>query len=259
MRFTSTELINWISSYIWPFTRIAAMIGVAPIFGTQTVPVRVRLGIAVVLTLVIAPLVPPVMGVQPFSIAGAVVTVQQLLIGLAMGFAVRMVFTAMETGGNSVAMLMGLGFANMVDPENGVQVPVVSQFFTIVAALLFLALDGHLVLIQVMTESFHTLPIAVTGLSKANAWQLIAWAKWIFMGAVLIALPAIAALLIVNIAFGIMSRASPQLNIFAVGFPVTLILGFVIMIVTLPSIVPKFTGLISKSFDLIQLIINPGG
>ncbi len=258
MNFSATEIITWISSYFWPFTRIAAMMSIAPILGTHTVPVRVRLGIAVILTLVIAPLVPHVGTVQPFSIAGGIVTIQQLLIGLAMGFAVRLVFSAVENGGQSIAMLMGLGFADMVDPQSGVTVPVISQFLTTLTGLIFLALDGHLVLIQVVAESFHTLPVSMTGLPLDGIWQLVMWASWIFAGAVLIALPAIAALLIVNLAFGVMTRAAPQLNIFAVGFPITLGLGFIILLVTLPSIVPKFTSLLSDAFSLIRRITTPG-
>lgn len=259
MKFTSTEIITWISGYWWPFTRIAAMVGVAPIFGTQTVPMRVRVGVAVVLTLVIAPLVPPIGNIQPFSIGGVIVTAQQVLIGLAMGFAVRMAFSALEYAGNSVAMLMGLGFADMMDPQSGVDVPMVSQFFTILAGLLFLTFDGHLVLVQVMADSFKTLPVSLSGLSQNGIWQLVSWASWVFAGAVLVALPAVASLLIVNIAFGIMTRAAPQLNIFAVGFPLTLGLGFIVMLLTLPGLVPKFSGLLARSFDLIRYITSPGG
>jgi flagellar biosynthesis protein FliR len=259
MKFTSTEIIAWISGYMWPFTRIAAMVSVVPIFGTQTVPKRIRLGIAVVLTLVIAPLVPPIGNIQPFSIGGVIVTVQQLLIGLAMGFAVRLVFSALEYAGNSIAMLMGLGFAEMMDPQSGVDVPMISQFFTIIASLLFLTFDGHLVLVQVMAESFHTLPVSMSGLSKNGLWQLVLWASWVFSGAVLIALPAVASLLIVNMAFGVMTRAAPQLNIFAVGFPLTLGLGFIVVMLTLPSLVPKFSRLLTQSIDLVRYITSPGG
>lgn len=259
MTISSTQLVSWVAAYLWPFARIAALVGVAPILGTQTVPVRVRAGIAIALTAVIAPLLPPVQGVVPFSLAGVIVTAQQVLIGLAMGFAVRLVFSALENAGNSIAMLMGLGFAEMMDPQSGVEVPMISQFFTILAGLVFLGLDGHLVLIQVLAQSFHSLPISLTGLSSGGIWQLASWGGWIFAGAVLIALPAIAALLIVNIAFGVMTRAAPQLNIFAVGFPISLLLGFVILLVSLPTFVPKFSGLLSGSFDLIDAITGAGG
>jgi flagellar biosynthetic protein FliR len=258
MNFSAAQIITWIGAYMWPFTRIAAMMAVAPILGTHTVPMRVRLGIAVILTLVIAPLTPVVASVQPFSFGGVIVTVQQVLIGLAMGFAVRLVFSAVENGGHSIALLMGLGFADMVDPQSGVSVPVISQFLTTLTGLLFLSLDGHLVLIQVVAQSFHTLPVSMSGLPLDGIWQLVMWASWIFAGAVLIALPAIAALLIVNMAFGVMTRAAPQLNVFAVGFPITLGLGFIILVVTLPSIVPKFSNLLVGAFELIQRITSPG-
>ncbi|HKJ22640.1 MAG TPA: flagellar biosynthetic protein FliR [Gammaproteobacteria bacterium] len=259
MHFTAAQIMSLLGAYVWPFTRIGAMVSVAPILGTHSVPMRIRLGLAIALTMVIAPMVPPIRGIALFSIAGVIVTFQQFLIGLAIGFSVRLVFSAMETGGNAVANLMGLGFANVVDPQNGVQVPVLSQFFTTLAALLFLSLDGHLVLVQVMTDSFRTLPVGITGLSRGGVWQLVSWAGWIFTGGVLIALPAIAALLIVNVSFGVMTRAAPQLNIFAVGFPITLILGFVVLTATLPTIAPKFTDLVSRSFDLTRFLVRPGG
>lgn len=256
---TGSELISWISSYMWPFTRIAAMVSVAPIFGTHMVSMRVRLGVALVLTLVIAPLVSPAEGIEPFSLAGVIVLVHQLLIGFAMGFALRLVFSALENGGHSIALLMGLGFAQMVDPQSGVRVPMISQFYTLIAALVFLALDGHLVLVQVVAESFNTLPVSMSGLPLDSFWKLVTWASWIFAGAVLIALPAVVALLIVNLSFGVMTRASPQFNIFAVGFPITLILGFVIMMTTLPTVLPKFTDLVTAGFELIRTMTTPGG
>lgn len=228
------------------------MLSVAPLIGSRMVPVRIRVGFAVLLALVVAPVVPVETVVDPFSSNALLIIVQQILIGLSMGFILRLVFSALENAGQTIGMLMGLGFAQMVDPSNGTPVPVVSQFYTVIGTLLFLSIDGHLVFLRVVTESFELIPVASTGLGASSLWEVVRWASWMFAGAVLIALPAIAALLLVNIAFGVMTRAAPQLNIFAVGFPVTLLLGFVVIAFSLTNVAPQFINLLDGGFSLMR-------
>jgi len=246
---SSAQLIDLIAAYLWPFFRIAALITIAPIWGTKIIPVRARIGLALALTVIIVPVIEPVTSVEPFSLAGIVVTVNQVVIGLMMGFMLRMVFSALESGGQVIGMTMGLGFAQMNDPANGVTVPVVSQFYTLIATLIFLALNGHLILIHVLVDSFRTMPIDILAIGTSGLWTLLTWAGWIFKGAVLIALPTVTALLLVNISFGVMMRAAPQLNVFAIGFPITLTLGFVFMLVSLPVFLPQFSGLLDNAFQ----------
>ncbi len=236
---------------MWPFFRIAALVGAAPIFGTRTVPVRIRVVIALALTAVVVPLLPPAPAVDPLGAAGASITTQQILIGGSLGFALRMVFSALELAGEVIGQLMGLGFASMIDPQNGVQVPVISNFYTLMAVLLFFAFDGHFALIEVLVDSFRTLPLAAAP-NYEGFRTLVAWAGQMFAGAVLVALPAAAALLLVNLAFGITTRAAPQLNIFAVGFPLTLILGFVVMLLSLPSLPEQWQRLLDGGFALMR-------
>ncbi len=257
MNFTDEQLINLVSSYFWPFTRIAAFIAVVPIFGARIVPTRIRLMIAIALTMVIVPILPPPSAaVNPLGVDGLLTTAAQVMIGLAMGFAVKLIFSAIETGGHLIAQTMGLGFAQMNDPANGVSVPVVSQFYIIVGTLMFLALNGHLVLIDVLAESFTMLPVAMQGISSDGLWVLISWSSWIFTGAVLIALPVMVALLLVNVAFGVMMRAAPQLNVFAVGFPMTLTFGFIFMLVSLPIFLPQFSNLIEHALLAVGNIVS---
>ncbi len=244
----SAQLIEIIAAYLWPFFRIAALITVAPIWGTRIIPMRARIGLAAALTVIIVPLIESTPRVEPFSLAGIMVTANQVLIGLMMGFMLRLVFSALETGGQMIGMTMGLGFAQMNDPANGVTVPVVSQFYTLLATLIFLALNGHLVLIDVLVDSFRVLPVDDIAIGTGGLWALLGWAGWIFKGAVLIALPTVTALLLVNISFGVMMRAAPQLNVFAIGFPITLTLGFVFMLVSLPVFLPQFEGLMDNAF-----------
>ena len=249
------ELTAWMTGFLWPFFRITALIMVVPILGVRTVPVVYRIGLGALLTLVALPLLPPAPAVDPVSAEGLLITACQILIGLAMGFVVRMVFSAIEMGGSVVGQTMGLGFAQMMDPANGVSVPVVSQFYSIMATLIFLALNGHLILIEILVASFQAIPVAAEGVGEGGLWLLLSWAAWIFKGAMIIALPAVSAMLLVNIAFGVMMRAAPQLNIFSVGFPVTLMLGFVFIMVSLTMFVPQFMGLLDDAFLVMRGVI----
>ena len=244
---------------MWPFMRIGAMLSMVPVLGSQLIPMRIRLLMTLTLTIVIAPLVSNVPAVDPLGFSGLLIGGQQILIGLAMGFTFRMVFAAFIHGGQIIAMQMGLGFASMVDPQNGVQVPVVSQFYLILTTLIFLAVNGHMVIIEVLAHSFTTLPVSAQGISAANLWILISWGTQMFAWAVVIALPAVASLLVANIAFGVVTRAAPQLNIFAVGFPVTMTLGFLIMLITVSGIVPQFTSILGEGFSLARLMATSGG
>jgi flagellar biosynthetic protein FliR len=252
MNITEQELTQWITGFLWPFFRVAALVTMAPILGVRTVPMRFRVGIALALTLVIAPLLPPGPAIDPLGAQGVLIIGCQILVGLAMGFVVRLVFSAVETGGNLIGQTMGLGFAQMMDPANGVTVPVISQFYTVLATLMFLILNGHLILINILVDSFQVIPVALDTISENGLWVLLTWSGWIFKGALIISLPAVAALLLVNAAFGVMMRAAPQLNIFAIGFPITLMLGFVFMLFSLPLFVPQFSGMLDNAFETIR-------
>jgi len=249
----STEQIAlWLGGLFWPFVRISAMMMAAPVFGARMMPVRIRVVMAMVISVVTVPLMPPVPAVDPISFAAAGILFQQIIIGVAMGFIVQMVFQALVIAGEAIASTMGLGFARMVDPANGVQVPVISQFFVVMATLLFVILNGHLLLIQLVIRSFEILPIAETGLSLPGLMQVVNWGGQMFLGGLMIALPAVTALLIVNVSMGVITRAAPQLNIFAVGFPLMILLGFIFISATLPSIFSQFTQMLMQSFEYIS-------
>lgn len=254
---TTAELTSFIGALMWPLMRIGAMVGVAPIFGSGMVPVRVRLMLTLALTLLLFPVLPPMPVVEPLSASGLLVSVQQVIIGLAMGFTLRLVFSAMTMAGQTVATSMGLGFASTVDPQNGVQVPVVSQLYVILSTLLFLVLNGHLLLIEIVAGSFTTLPVAVDGLTRQGLWHLLSWGSEMFAGAVLVAMPIVASILLLNISFGVITRAAPQLNIFAVGFPLTILMGFIIIWLTLPSVAVQFERLLEAGLGLAQQLVNP--
>ncbi|MGR9115083.1 MAG: flagellar biosynthetic protein FliR [Gammaproteobacteria bacterium] len=256
MSFTEAQLLEWVAAFIWPLIRIGAMFVSAPLFTMNAVSVRVRVLLSVALTMVVMPLLPALPEVDMFSYQGFIVALQQVLIGLTTGFIVQMVFAAVVFGGQGIAYSMGLGFASLVDPQNGQQVPVLSQFYVITSTLIFLGVDGHLMMIQMLLDSFASLPIASDGLEPFDIWSIIAWSSRVFAGGLLLALPVIASLLLVNVSFGVATRAAPQLNIFSVGFPVTLLLGMLLVWATLPNILDQFNGILVDAYELLGQVLR---
>ncbi len=259
MTFSYPEFLQLAGLYFYPFVRIGAMLSIIPIFGIRAVPVRFKVILAVFLTLIIAPslaLPPPT---DPFTWKGVLFIMQQILIGLAMGLVFLVVFQAFVIAGHLIAMGMGLAFAQMVDPGTGVNSPVVSQYFTIVVTLLFLALNGHLLVIQVVADSFEYLPVGANFLNTESLKLLFEFGSYMFSAGVLIALPAITALLLINISFGVVTRAAPALNIFAVGFPVTLLAGLVMLSLTTPLVLPHLQELVHRAVDVISQLRLTGG
>lgn len=252
MTLAAEELVLWVGAVMWPFARIGAMLVAMPIFGANTVNARVRMGLAFLLAVFVALQGPELPDVDPFSLHGLLVTLHQVVIGVFMGFILQLVFSAVTQAGEVIALGMGLGFASIVDPAQGVQVPVVATIFVIFSTLLFLAMNGHLVALDLLLTSFETMPIAPTGLNAEAFYALAGFGSTMFVGAVLVALPAVAALLLVNIAMGVITRASPQLNIFAVGFPLMIVIGFVFLMFTLPGLPERFGELLFQAFQLVQ-------
>ena len=239
------QLEGWIALYLWPFVRIGGCLMVAPVFSASFVPVRGRLILAAAITVLVAPLL-PAQSAMAFSGEGFVILVQQLLIGIAFGFAISLTFDAIALAGQLLANSMGLSFAFNMDPIHGASTPVVAQFYTILVTLTFLVLNGHLTLLQVLV--FKTLPVGTSGLGAAGLWQICLWGSQLFSGGLLVALPGVTALLVVNLAFGVVSRAAPSLNLFAIGFPVTLVCGLAIVIYGLPSVQGSFVNLLRDAF-----------
>ncbi len=249
-------LITLLESWIWPFFRVAGLLMTAPVIGTRSVPVRIRLVIAIAITIAIVPVLPVPAYLEPFTGPWLMTTIQQVIIGTAMGLTIRTLFVALEIAGQAIGQLMGLMMASMVDPQSGNQVPVIGQFYILLATLLFLSIDGHLLMISALVNSFQHLPISVTGISRDAAWEIITWVGTVLSTAVVIALPAMASLLIVNLSFGVMTRAAPQLNIFAVGFPIMIILGVFVVMFTLDGFFPHMLGLFDKAFGMLDHLLG---
>jgi flagellar biosynthetic protein FliR len=249
-------LTETLAIYIWPFVRIGAFLMVMPVIGGSFVPVRVRLLLAVTLTIVIAPVVPTAATEEVLSLAGLVMMVQEIAIGVAMGFLVQLVFDAIALGGQVIGMSMGLGFAVFLDRARGVSIPVLGQLFLMLGMLVFLATDGHLAMIQLLAESFRAWPISSGGLTLPVLGELLTWTSQLFVFALRIALPAITALLVVNLSFGVMSRAAPTLNLFAVGFPVAMLLGFMVIFLNMGVLVENVSGFLEISITALSQLLE---
>jgi flagellar biosynthetic protein FliR len=254
--FSSELLQTWIIALLWPLTRILAMIAIIPIFSHTAIPAQAKLGLGITLTLIILPTIPPLPAFEIFSLQGLLILIQQIIIGLAIGFSMRMVFAAVDLAGQMIGMTMGLGFASFFDPQTRGQSTALNQFLVLLAMLIFLSLDGHLIIVTTVANSFVTMPIAMTS-SGIDAMKIALWGETIFSVGLLLALPAITALLITNMALGILTRTAPQLNIFGIGFPITLGIGFLVLALALPGMQQPIVSFIEQGVNNMNQVAIP--
>ena len=252
---TTGQLEAYVAQGFFPFARIGACLMVAPMFGARFVPARTRVVLAAAITALVIPLV-PAPTIAPFSAQGFVVVAQQLLIGVAMGFALQVIFDAVGLAGQLLANSMGLSFAFNVDPLRGSSTAALGQLYIILATLTFLALGGHLALLEVLVNGFITLPVGATGLGREGLWSMVLWGGQLFAGALMIALPGVTALLIVNLAFGVVSRAAPTLNLFAVGFPISLVVGLLVVLAGIGPLQEGVSQLVAQGLAFLVALLG---
>jgi flagellar biosynthesis protein FliR len=245
-----SALIYWLSGMLWALGRVGGFCMVAPIFSAMVMPARIRVAIVVVLTMVLSPLAPTQMDL--FTATGAATMVSQILIGGSIGFVLQLIFQAVSYGGILIGQSMGLGFAELVNPTTNTTVPAVGQFYLVMATLLFLAMDGHLQVISLLADSFRSLPPGATGIDEKSLFAIVAAGGNVFSGALRVALPAMTALLLVNIGFAATSRASPSMNLFAVGFPISLCMGFIALWLAMRGLASAYGALQSVGWDLMK-------
>jgi flagellar biosynthetic protein FliR len=230
---TSTEINAWVVAFFFPLARILSFLVAAPPFNNAALNKRVRLFLGLAIAIAITPALPKIPSLDPASGIGLLILAQQMLIGFGMGFTMRLVFSAIDMGGNMISMQMGLGFATAYDPQNTAQTPVISEFIGMLALLIFMGIDGHLMLIATLTHSFSTLPISLTPPGNGTWLNLANAGVIVFSSGLLLALPVIVVLLITNLSLGILGRVAPQLNLMAVGFPLTLTIGLMALALSL--------------------------
>lgn len=238
------QLYQWMNGFLWPFFRIAGLVSIAPILGESSIPIRLKVGVAALCTLAAAPLLGPMPDVPTGSFAGLLIAAQQVLIGIALGLCMRLVFTAVMMAGEFIGLQMGLAFASFFDPATGANTAVLSRLFNLIAMLIFLAVNGHLLMIDGLIRTFDLLPVGAP-LDPYGWGALLEWSSQIWISGMLLALPLIIVLLTINLALGILNRTAQQLSVFAVGFPITLTTGLVVLTIVLP----QTAGFLSRLFE----------
>lgn len=229
---------------------------VMPVLGSRMVSSRLRLVLAFLTTLLVVPLLPELPEMPGLTLSTLIYIAQELAIAMLVGFTMQVVFQIFVLSGQYMAMKMGLGFASMNDPTNGVQTTALSQFFLLLTTLIFVSVNGHILLLELLVRSFNTLPPGEWQLNVQLFYEMASMGTWLFSASLVFALPVLTSLLFVNIAFGIMSRAAPQLNIFAVGFPFTLIVGLVLVWLSLTSFLPTFENIMEHGFTFVSGILG---
>jgi flagellar biosynthetic protein FliR len=255
---TEAQLHVWIAAFVFPLARILGLVAAAPVFNNAAVPMRVKLAFGLAVALALAPALPPLPDIAPASWHGLAILLREGLIGIALGFTMRLAFAAIDLAGELMGLQMGLGFAVFYDPQNAAQLPVVAQLAGMLALLVFLALNGHLAMLALLAESFSVLPVSAAAL-PATGWEiLLRWGAAIFAMGVLLALPLVTALLIANISLGILTKAAPQLNLFAVGFPLTLMAGFAMLALTMPYFAPALERVFGQGYEAFGAVMRAG-
>lgn len=241
LTFTEAQVLAWITPILWPFLRVLALFGTLPVIGQRSVPARVRVALAFLIALSAQVSLPPIPAIPLDSAVTFLVVLQQIVIGVSLGFAVRIVFAAVEFAGELVGLQMGLNFAGFFDPATGGQTTAVSRFFGVTVSWVFIVTGGHLLVIAGVIQSFHSFPVSPEPFAFLKTAQPQRWGSEVFAVGLWIALPLVAMLLFVNLVMGIASRVAQQLNLFAIGFPITLTVGMVGVLLTLPMLQAPFT------------------
>jgi flagellar biosynthesis protein FliR len=234
--------------------RILALVATTPVFGNMSVQTRVKIGLSAFITIIVAPTLGAMPQATVFSAAGVWIIVNQFLIGAALGLTMQIVFTAIQATGEFVGMGMGLGFATFFDQQASGSTAVLSSYMNVFATLVFLVLDGHLQMISALIATFQSVPVS-GDLLGAEGWRsLVNWGSTIFSAGLLLALPVVAALLITNLALGILNRAAPQIGVFQIGFPLTMLVGMLLLQLMVPNMIPFFARLFDSGIERMGVV-----
>jgi flagellar biosynthesis protein FliR len=249
---SEAQLTAWLAPLLWPFIRVLALFSTLPVLGQRSVPVRVRVGLAMLIVVAAQASLPEMPAVALDSPLAFALVAQNVLIGVTLGFAVRIVFAAVEFAGELIGLQMGLNYAGFFDPASGAQGTATARFFGATVGFLFIAINAHLLVVAAVVQSFHAFPVGGEPFAFLRALQPQAWGAEVFAIGLWIALPLVGMLLFVNLVLGIISRVASQMNIFAIGFPVTLGVGLLGMLLTLPMMQAPFTMALERMLTKFQ-------
>lgn len=250
--FSEAQVLAWITPWLWPFFRVLGLFTAAPVLSMKVIPRRVRLALALLIVICAQPSLPDMPAVDINSPEALMVIAQQVLIGTTMGFAARVVFAGIEFAGELVGLQMGLNFASFFDPMSGGQVTAVSRLYGTTAAWLFVVMNGHLMLTGAVLRSFSSFPVSAEPLAFLNAVQPQVWGTEVFKLGLWVSLPIVGMLMLVNVVMGLVARVAPQMNIFSIGFPITLGVGFTGLWLTLPMMQTPLTMALERMMAYFQ-------
>ena len=239
--------------------RVATVIMIVPIFGGRSVPATVKIGLSLLLSLILLPLTlgratPPPEEMPVYLTLVA----RELLIGALIGFAVLLIFTALQAAGHIVGLQMGFSLANVVNPLTADHASLIDQFYALLAALVFFTMNGHHALILAIQQSFDIAPVGAAGLGLPPASILLGWGRDLFSVAARISLPIVAALLLADVAMAVIARSVPQLNVFVVGMPAKVAVAFIMLIVTVPITAVVMSRSFATLGEATQLLLRIG-
>jgi flagellar biosynthetic protein FliR len=252
LTFTEAQILAWITPILWPFIRVLALFSAMPVIAQVGVPARLRIALALLVAFCVQATIPATQPIELASAAGFMAIVQQVLIGVSLGFSARIVITAVEYAGELVGLQMGLNFASFFNPMTGGEETSVSRFYNVAVSWLFIVTGGHLLLIAAVTQSFTAFPVSSEPFAFLRAVEPQRWGAEIFSTGLWIALPLVAMLLFTNLVLGVISRVAQQMNIFAIGFPITLAVGLLGVLLTLPMMQAPFTMALERMLAQFQ-------
>lgn len=250
----SIDFSTWILLLFYPLIRIMALVATAPLFGEKEVGAKVKIGLALLITILLSPIQQHEY-IAIFSPQGVWVIIQQVIIGITLGFTMQLAFATVRLSGEVIGMQMGLSFATFYDPSGGPNMPVLARIFNVLTLLLFLSFDGHLWMLSALANSFEILPISTSPLRGEGFLTLVQASSMLFINGLMLALPLITLLLTLSLALGILNRITPQLSIFVVGFPLTLSIGIITLSLLMPLLTPYSERLFTYFFGQLSDIM----
>nr|WP_163503134.1 flagellar biosynthetic protein FliR [Halomonas socia] len=253
---TFAQLQTWLMLFLWPFVRITAFMMAAPLMGHSSVPNQAKIGLAVLLTIVIGPSLPELPEAPILSWASLGIMIEQMLIGVAIGLTMQVMFAVVQAAGEFIGLQMGLAFATFFDAGSGTNTMILSRVFYMITLLMFLAFNGHLIVIEILASTFVTLPIGIGSFNAGAFEMLVRFGGTIFVSGMLLALPLVGSLLIINLSLGILNRSAPQLTVFNIGFPTSLTVGIFLLMVLMTDFARFLQRLFSDSLGFLQHLLE---
>ncbi|RUO35829.1 flagellar biosynthetic protein FliR [Aliidiomarina sanyensis] len=253
---TFAQLQIWVAGFFWPFVRLTSFMLTSPILGHSAIPNPLKLAIGGVLAIVIGPILPPMPDVPIYSWAGFGIIVEQILIGASIGLIMQVTFAVVQAAGEFIGLQMGLAFATFFSPDSGANTMILSRILHVFAMMMFLALNGHLMMLELLAFSFQELPIGVVGLNFGAFEMLARFGSVVFLSGILLALPVFGALLIINLTLGILNRSAPQLTVFSIGFPMSLTMGLFLLMTLTTNLGSYLQRLFANSLGFVSEFIQ---